>query len=219
MSAPRPGLAGGDPLQTLRSYHALAPWGLRDLSALSGTLLEAAAVVPLNAAARTRPSERTIRFYVARGLVEPPDGRGTAAVYRYRHLLQVLAIKLRQMEGASLDQVGLEFADQTGDALERRVAAALGPGIPSPDELGPLGAGRGPRGRTARALRPTPEPGRAPSGPPAGRSLLVRRLAVVPGIELTIDVTHPLFPQSASDDSVIEVVSEALASLEDGAGT
>ena len=37
--------------------------------------------------------------------VAPPalDKRGTAAVYSYRHLLQVLAIKLRQMEGATLE--------------------------------------------------------------------------------------------------------------------
>src|SRR5690348_17448992 len=95
--------AAPDPLATLREYRALAPWGLRDLAALAGGILDASGVVPVNAAARARPSERTIRFYVARGLVSPPDGRGTAAVYSYRHLLQVLAIKLRQMEGATLE--------------------------------------------------------------------------------------------------------------------
>ena len=87
-------------------------------------------MVPVNAAARARPSERTIRFYVARGLVSPPDGRGTAAVYSYRHLLQVLAIKLRQMEGATLDSMLKEFAGLTGDLIERRAASALGPGLP-----------------------------------------------------------------------------------------
>ena len=73
--------APSDPLATLREYHALAPWGLRDLAALAAGILDASGVVPVNAAARARPSERTIRFYVARGLVSPPDGRGTAAVY------------------------------------------------------------------------------------------------------------------------------------------
>ena len=92
-----------NPLATLREYRALAPWGLRDLAGLAAGLLDASGVVPVNAAARARPSERTIRFYVTRGLVSPPDGRGTAAVYSYRHLLQVLAIKLRQMEGATLE--------------------------------------------------------------------------------------------------------------------
>ena len=216
MTLPRAVSSGRDPLDTLRSYHALAPWGLRDLSALTGTLLEAAAVVPVNAAAGSRPSERTIRFYVAKGLVEAPDGRGTAAVYRYRHLLQILAIKLRQMEGASLEQVGHEFAELTGDAVERRVAASHGPGLPGPGELGPLGAGRGPRGRTARALRQTPDPVMAL--PVQGtRSVLVRRLAIAPGVELALDVTHPLFPQTASDDTVIRAVAEALRALGDQA--
>src|SRR5215204_610781 len=124
-----------DPLTTLREYRALAPWGLRDLAALAGGILDASGIVPLNAAARTRPSERGIRFYVARGLVNPPDGRGTAAVYSYRHLLQVLAIKLRQMEGVTLDTLVKEFHDVTGDVIERRVAAALGPSLPRPDQL------------------------------------------------------------------------------------
>ena len=105
-------------------------------------MLDASGVVPLNAAARARPTERTIRFYVARGLVSPPDGRGTAAVYSYRHLLQVLAIKLRQMEGATLETLTREFAGLTGDLIERRVAAALGPApAPSGPAAAPAGAG------------------------------------------------------------------------------
>ena len=66
MSAAPPS-APADPLSILREYRALAPWGLRDLAALAGGILDASGVVPVNAAARARPSERTIRFYVARG--------------------------------------------------------------------------------------------------------------------------------------------------------
>src|SRR5918911_3645718 len=136
--------APADPLTTLREYRALAPWGLRDLAALAGGILDASGVVPVNAAARARPSERTIRFYVARGLVSPPDGRGTAAVYSYRHLLQVLAIKLRQMEGATLEALSKELAGMTGDLIERRVAGVLGSALPRPDRLALL-QGPGPR--------------------------------------------------------------------------
>ena len=115
-------------------------------------ILDASGVVPVNAAARARPSERTIRFYVARGLVSPPDGRGTAAVYSYRHLLQVLAIKLRQMEGATLEAMTREFAGLTGDLIERRVAGALGPALPRPDRLALLQAPGTGRGRVGRAV-------------------------------------------------------------------
>ena len=200
------------PFDGLRAYQALEPWSLRDLAALAGTLLEASAVVPLNATARTRPSERTIRFYVTRGLVDSPDGRGTAATYRYRHLVQVLAIKLRQMEGASLEQVGETFAGQDPGDLEAWVGRALGPGIPAPVELGPLGMGTT-RGRTHRALGSDEEQPRGSGAPESRKSTLVRRLAIAPGAELALDVHHPLFKHSASDDSVARGIATALDTL------
>jgi hypothetical protein len=101
------GVRSNDPLITLREYRQLAPWNLRDLATVTGAILEASGIRPINAVANARPNERTIRFYVTRGLVTPPDGRGTAATYTYRHLLQVLSIKLRQMEGATLKDIGL----------------------------------------------------------------------------------------------------------------
>ena len=144
--------APAEPLATLREYRALAPWGLRDLAAPRRGHARASGVVPVNAAARARPSERTIRFYVTRGLVSPPDGRGTAAVYSYRHLLQVLAIKLRQMEGATLEALNRELAGMTGDLIERRVAGALGPALPRPERLALLQAPGTGRGRVGRAV-------------------------------------------------------------------
>ena len=56
---------------------------------------------PVAATAKADVSDRAIRFYVTRGLLNTPDGRGPAATYSYRHLLQLLSIKLRQMEGAT----------------------------------------------------------------------------------------------------------------------
>lgn len=205
-TTPAPGIR--DPLQVLRSYHGLAPWSLKDLAGLAAVVLEASGVVPVNVAARVRPSERTIRYYVMRGLVESPDGRGTAAVYRYRHLLQVLAIKLRQMDGQSLDGLRKEFDGQTGDVLERRVAAALGGAIPLPDEVAALTTGSAARGRSARALHrrlAAPQPrGEAHSG-------LLRRIVVGPGVELTLEPGHPLFPCGGAEAAIAEEVAAALA--------
>src|SRR5437899_10430731 len=102
-----------EPLHVLREYRSLAPWNLRDLAVLVGAVLDASAVTPINAAARAQPSERTIRFYVTKGLVSPPDGRGTAATYSYRHFLPLLSTKLRQMEGTTLATIIKEMHDQT----------------------------------------------------------------------------------------------------------
>ena len=201
--------APADPLATLREYRGLAPWGLRDLAALAAGILDASGVVPLNAAARARPSERPIRFYVARSLVSPPDGRGTAAVYSYRHLLQVLAIKLRQMDGATLEAMTREFAGLTGDLIERRVAGALGAALPPPDRL-PLvqtpGTGRGRVGRAVMGWLVPVE------GAPATGSLC-RRIAVGPGVEVLIDEDHPALRLNGDPAAIADAIRQALAGL------
>ncbi|MDQ3696547.1 MAG: helix-turn-helix domain-containing protein, partial [Gemmatimonadota bacterium] len=71
----------------------------------------------------------SVRYYVANGLLDRPEGTGTAATYNYRHLLQLLHIKIRQREGLTLGRIKLELKEQTGDALERRVAQALAPAL------------------------------------------------------------------------------------------
>jgi DNA-binding transcriptional MerR regulator len=151
------GVRADDPLVNLREYRHLAPWSLRDLASLAAAVLDVTGTRPINAAASARPSERTIRFYVTRGLVTAPEGRGTAAIYSYRHLLEVLAIKLRQMEGATLAGIATELKTMTGDVLERRVAAALGTDLPTPSTLPLYGRDEIPRGRAGQVLRARPE--------------------------------------------------------------
>ncbi len=167
---PVPG-SSADPVSRLRAFRDLAPWNLKELSATATRILEAAGVSPINTAASSRPSERTIRFYVTRGLVAAPEGRGTAAIYHYRHLLQVLIIKLRQMEGATLTRLADELAGMTGDVIERRVAASLGEAIPSPGSL----------------TQPAPVVERNDGNLP-GTGL--RRIVLMPGAELLLDDRH-----------------------------
>jgi DNA-binding transcriptional MerR regulator len=113
------------PIALLRAHSRQAPWNARGLAAHVTALVDAAGVRPTNASARAAPSARSIRFYVANGLLERPEGTGTAATYNYRHFLQLLAIKIRQREGITLDLIKKEMKDFTGDTLERRVATSL----------------------------------------------------------------------------------------------
>lgn len=188
-------MPAGDPLIVLREYRALAPWNLRDLATVATAILDASNVRPINAAASARPNERTIRFYVTRGLVTPPEGRGTAAIYGYRHLLEVLAIKLRQMEGATLAAITKEMTETTGDTMERRVAAAIGPSLPPPQRLALTRHDSAPRGRAGRTLRawaapeiPTPT---ADAGTES-QTVLWSRIPVFPGVELHVHAGHAL---------------------------
>jgi DNA-binding transcriptional MerR regulator len=133
------------PVALLRAHARHAPWNARGLAAHATALVDAAGMRPTNSSARATPSARAIRFYVANGLLDHPEGKGTAATYHYKHLLQLLAIKVRQREGQTLDVIKGELAGMQGDQLEKRVAASLAPALgnsltaagPATDETGP----------------------------------------------------------------------------------
>lgn len=167
----------------LRSHARYAPWNARGLAAHVTALVDAAGIRPTNASARAAPTARAIRFYVATGLVDHPDGRGTAATYHYRHLLQLLAIKIRQREGQTLDGIRAEVRDVTGDALERRVAQALAPA---------LGSG---------ADRQVMDGGDEP--------VAWRRIAVADGIELSVREDSP----AAHDAAIVAMREAVRAAL------
>ncbi len=117
------------PVTLLRAHARHAPWNVRGLASHAASLVDAAGMRPTNASARAMPSARAVRFYVANGLLDRPEGAGTAATYGYRHLLQLLAIKIRQREGQTLEAIKQEMREVTGDALERRVAQSLTPAL------------------------------------------------------------------------------------------
>lgn len=209
-----------DSLSTLREYRHLAPWNLHDLVAVAGAILEATGITPINAAATASPSERTVRFYVTRGLMTPPDGRGTSATYGYRHLLQLLGIKLRQMEGATLQQIEIEMGQTTGDVLERRVAAVLGPSVPAPSALDLTTRGHAAAGRSRRVFH-SPEVVSDSARAWPGSDTAWYRIPVSSGIELHVNGHHPLARQGHGNPELARAVRAAIASLLDAseAGT
>src|SRR5215212_5150152 len=153
------------PVALLRAHARHAPWNARGLAAHVTALVDAAGMRPTNASARAAPSARAVRFYVANRLLDRPDGTGTAATYNYRHFLQLLAIKIRQREGVTLDLIKKEMAEFTGDALERRVASSL-----------------------AAALGATVETRKQADDEP---SMSWRRMAVADGVELHVRDDSP----------------------------
>jgi hypothetical protein len=171
------------PVALLRAHARHAPWNARGLAAHATSLVDAAGIRPTNASARAAPSARAIRFYVASGMLDHPEGKGTAATYHYRHLLQLLAIKIRQREGQRLETIKAEMHGVTGDQLERRVALALAPA---------LGAG---------ADVAVSHDDDAP--------VSWRRLAVADGIELHVRHDSP----AARDDAVIAIREAVRAAL------
>jgi len=204
----------GDPLLTLREYAKLAPWNIRDLAGLSGGILDASGVTPINAAAQSRPSDRTIRFYVTRHLMSPPEGRGTAATYSYRHLLPLLSIKLRQMEGATLATITKDITEAPGDVLEKRVAASLG-SVPSPEELDFRG-NVAPRGRVARAVAHRAQPTGADlgaAGRPQAPAGAWYRIPLDDGAEVSLRHDHPAARTGGQRQRLAERVARVIREL------
>ena len=171
------------PVGLLRAHSKNAPWNARGLAAHVTALVDAAGMRPTNASARAAPSARAVRFYVASGLLDRPEGAGTAATYNYRHFLQLLAIKIRQREGATLETIKREMKEFAGDALERRVATSLAPA---------LGTGAD----TAQRHDDEPVP-------------MWRRVAVATGIELHVREDSP----AARDDAIVAMREAVRAAL------
>ena len=173
------------PVQLLRQHARHAPWNARGLAAHVTALVDAAGIRPTNASARAAPSARSVRFYVANGLLDRPEGTGTAATYNYRHFLQLLAIKIRQREGQTLDSIKVEMKEVTGDALERRIAQSLAPAL----------------GLDASAGRRTSEDDDLPRAR--------RRIPVAEGIELHVREDSP----AARDDALLAMREAIRAAL------
>jgi DNA-binding transcriptional MerR regulator len=172
------------PITMLRAHARHAPWNARGLALHVSGLVDAVGVRPTNASARAAPTARSIRYYIANGLLDRPEGTGTAATYGYRHFLQLLAVKIRQREGATLETIKKEMKELTGDTLERRVATSLGNAL----------------GATAETRRTNADS----EGPWSWR-----RVTVADGVELHIREDSP----NAGDDSVVamrEAVRSAL---------
>jgi hypothetical protein len=121
----------------------------------------------------------------------------------------VLAIKLRQMEGATLEAMTREFAGLTGDLIERRVAGVLGPALPRPDRLALLQAPGTGRGRVGRAVLGW----LAPVEGNAGMGTACRRISVSPGIEVLIDEQHPVIRLNGDVAAIAEAFRQVLAGL------
>jgi|ERR1044071_2253427 DNA-binding transcriptional MerR regulator len=66
------------------------------------------------------PDERTVRYYLTEGLVPPADDKqGTASVFGYRHLLQLLVVKKLQSQHLPIRQIRELVDGRTERELER----------------------------------------------------------------------------------------------------
>src|SRR3954451_8416767 len=96
------------------------PWTLAELTALAASALADGRSPRPGGRVRDLPNERTIRWYVTIGLVDPPlSRRGRVAVYGPRPLLQLVSVKRRQAEVRSLADIQAELTGAPDTTLRR----------------------------------------------------------------------------------------------------
>ena len=170
-----------DAVSALRRYQGAAPWRLAELLALVDELLAATI-----ATAGKPTTERTLRYWVSRGVIHPPYGKGAGSSWGYRHLVELLAARLAQQGGETLDAIAATRARLGERALEREVADRLGPTFFRP-----------------RLVRDSSPPSVA-TAPPGSEWY---RLPVGEGVELHLAAGHPLLADRARLGTVVSQLS------------
>lgn len=108
-------------------------WTLKELQERVESALILDYDQPMNRQANSIPNERALRYYTTIGLLErPAEMRGRTALYSWRHLLQVVAIKRLQAQGLSLIDVQQRLSGRPDSAL---AAIARLPEMPSQKDL------------------------------------------------------------------------------------
>jgi DNA-binding transcriptional MerR regulator len=101
---------------------------------VAGLAEEAARILAESGAARQGrgtvtelPDERTVRYYLAEGLIPPAEEKqGTASVFGFRHLLQLLVVKKLQAEGLPIRAIRELVTGKTERQLERLLGVEQG---------------------------------------------------------------------------------------------
>ena len=157
------------------------------------------------------PDERTIRYYMAEGLVQTPEEKqGTASVFGYLNLLQLLTVKRLQAEHLPIRKIRELVAGKGEQELE----TLLGIGSTAPKKSRETEAKR----YLESLLAPTPAAAAAPlkaAAPPPqqiDQSHSWQRVEIEPGLELHIRSDYSP-PTSARARSLLEKAIHRLRRL------
>jgi len=100
--------------------------GLPEFAAVCGRVMSELGLEQARGTVTNVPDERTIRYYLAEGLIQPVDERqGTASVFGYVHLLQLVAVKKLQAEHFPIRKI----RELVGGKSEQELESLLGIGM------------------------------------------------------------------------------------------
>jgi DNA-binding transcriptional MerR regulator len=178
-------------------------------------------------AAQAGTTVRTVRYYVAQGLLPGPVGLGPRSAYTYEHLVRLGAIRAlkarylplaeigRQLAGLTLEEMeALAAAPEDGEPLDA-VGRPLGGSVPTATRAGGGGlaaarAGAAVGGFGLPSARRALRRGTASSTPlPPVGSNLWQRVLLAPGVELSFQLSG----DDARDAAIVELIEQATRRL------
>ncbi|HEY9401946.1 MAG TPA: MerR family transcriptional regulator [Pyrinomonadaceae bacterium] len=145
------------------------------------------------------PDERTLRYYLAEGLISPAaEKQGTASVFGYLHLLQLLVVKKLQSEHLPIRKIKELVDGRTERELERLLGLDTSAGARneahsyleklltrSTSPSASSARSQNPAGLVADTTRPAPNLSPAKQSAPAGQATWAR-VEIEPGLELHV---------------------------------
>ena len=184
--------------------------GLPEFARVGGQILAELQLEQQRGTVTSVPDERTIRYYLAEGLIQTPEERqGTASVFSYLHLLQLLTVKKLQAEHLPIRKIRELVADKTEQELETLLGV------------------RGPAGKKTEAKRYlesllVPAPAAPPTqmaAPPPPQQLDAspswQRVEIEPGLELHVRSDYSPPATTGKTRSLLERAIHRLRRLRD----
>lgn len=111
-----------DALDSLRQKRFI---GVAELAGEAARLLSKSGVVQERGTVTEVPDERTLRYYISEGLISPARERqGTASVFDYRHLLQLLVVKNLQSQHLPIRKIRELVQGQSEKGLEAMLSGS-----------------------------------------------------------------------------------------------
>jgi DNA-binding transcriptional MerR regulator len=184
--------------------------GLPEFARVSGQLVAELQLEQQRGTVTSVPDERTIRYYLAEGLIQTPEERqGTASVFSYLNLLQLLTVKKLQAEHLPIRKIRELVAGKSEQELETLLGV------------------RGPSGKKTEAKRylesllapaPTAPPMETAAAPPQhldASPASWQRVEIEPGLELHIRSDYSPPATTGKTRSLLERAIHRLRRLRD----
>ena len=184
--------------------------GLPEFARVGGQILAELQLEQQRGTVTSVPDERTIRYYLAEGLIQTPEEKqGTASVFSYLHLLQLLTVKKLQAEHLPIRKIR-ELVDGKSEL-----------------ELETLFGARGPSGKKTEAKRylesllasaplpPQIETSAAPPPQDFAASPSWQRVEIEPGLELHVRSDYSPPATTGKTRSLLERAIHRLRRLRD----